>query len=117
MYLPNAENKKIEMSENFDFNPNNIITSGNSNNILDNISNDNKSSISFPNFNNSILNKIHPDSSGSLMNINNNSEIITPPESLLSFLIKTNSATSGDSTDILNDLNNYIFEDRITGEN
>jgi len=111
-----AENKKIEMTENSDFNPNNIITSGNSNNILDNISNENKSNISCPNFNTSLLNKIHSDSSGSLMNINNHSEIITPPESLLSFLVKTNSATSGDSTDILNDLNNYIFEDRINGE-
>lgn len=40
-----AENKKIEMTENSDFNPNNIITSGNSNNILDNISNENKSNI------------------------------------------------------------------------
>ena len=115
------ENQKLESTEYLDFNPNNIINSGNngnSNKILDNIPN-NKSNISAPNLNVSLLNEIRLESSSdvSIIQKNNHSEIISPPESLVSFIVKSKSATSGDSVDILNDLNNYIFDDGIIGEN
>ena len=67
----------------------------------------------------SVYNKIQLDSSSnvSLIHINNHSAIISPPESLISFILKTNSATIGDTANIINDLNNYVFEDSIIGEN
>ena len=76
------ENQKLESTEYLDFNPNNIINSGNSGNsnkILDNIPN-NKSNISAPNLNVSLLNEIRLESSSdvSIIQKNNHSEIISP---------------------------------------
>ena len=113
------KNQKLDSFEYLDFNPDNIITSGNNRLFLENIPTKNKISISSPNLNTSLLNKIQLDfsSNASLIHINNHSAIISHSQSLFSFVLKTNSATSGDTVNILNDLNNYVFEESIIGEN
>ena len=100
------KNQKLDSIEYLDFNPDNIITSGNNRLFLENIPTKNKISISSPNLNTSLLNKIQLDfsSNASLIHINNHSAIISHSQSLFSFVLNTNSATSGDTVNILNDL-------------
>ena len=52
------KNQKLDSIEYRDFNPDNIITSGNNRLFLENIPTKNKISISSPNLNTSLLNKI-----------------------------------------------------------